>query len=70
MRGPVDIEALHAALDRQRRQRDISWRQVGREIEVSQATFSRTARGHGISLHAFVAMTGWLGVPAERFIRR
>ncbi len=67
-RTTVDVVALHAALDAARESRDLSWRQVAREIEVSPSTMSRLANGLKPDVNAFAAMVRWLNLPAERFM--
>ncbi|MGW2867902.1 helix-turn-helix domain-containing protein [Kitasatospora sp. NPDC001225] len=63
----VDVKALHAALDASRASRDLSWRQLAKEIGVSASTISRMANGLKPDVTAFAAMTTWLRMPAESF---
>lgn len=63
----VDVKALHAALDAARVEKDLSWRQLAKEIGVSASTISRMANGLKPDVTAFAAMTTWLRMPAERF---
>lgn len=66
--GPtVDVKSLHAALDAARVQRDLSWRQLAKELGVSASTISRMAQGLRPDVTAFAAMTTWLRMPAENF---
>jgi transcriptional regulator with XRE-family HTH domain len=66
--GPtVNVKSLHAALDAAREQRDLSWRQLAKELGVSASTISRMAQGLRPDVSAFVAMTSWLRMPAESF---
>jgi transcriptional regulator with XRE-family HTH domain len=67
-RTTIDVIALHAALDAARESRNLSWRQLAREIEVSPSTMSRLANGLKPDVNAFVAMVRWLNLPAERFM--
>jgi transcriptional regulator with XRE-family HTH domain len=67
-RTTVDVVALHAALDAARESRNLSWRQLAREIEVSPSTMSRLANGLKPDVNAFAAMVRWLNLPAERFM--
>ncbi|ABD13367.1 putative transcriptional regulator [Frankia casuarinae] len=64
----VDVNGLYGALDAARTARGLSWRQLAKEIEVSPSTMTRLANGHKPEVDAFVAMTRWLGMPAERFM--
>ncbi|WP_066374751.1 helix-turn-helix domain-containing protein [Herbidospora mongoliensis] len=63
----VNVKALHAALDAARTERDLSWRQLAKEIGVSASTISRMASGLKPDVTAFAAMTTWLRMPAESF---
>jgi Helix-turn-helix. len=63
----VDVKALHAALDAARTEKDLSWRQLAKEIGVSASTISRMANGLKPDVTAFAAMTTWLRMPAESF---
>ena len=64
-----DSEALHAALDRQRASRGISWAQAAKEIGVSAATIARLPDGGRLEVDGMLAMVGWLGVPVEHVVR-
>jgi transcriptional regulator with XRE-family HTH domain len=66
--GQLDVAALHAALDAERRARDVSWRQLAKEVGVSPSTLTRLANGHRPDVDAFAALVHWLGMPAERFL--
>jgi len=62
-----DARALYEALDAQRRERNLSWRQVADEIGVSTATLTRTRLGGRMEVDGMLAMTRWLGRTAESF---
>ena len=66
-RSHVDVPTLYAALDGARRERGLSWRQLATEVGCSPSTMTRMANGHRPDVDAFVALTGWLGMPAETF---
>jgi transcriptional regulator with XRE-family HTH domain len=63
----VNVKALHAALDSARNAKELSWRQLAKEIGVSASTISRMANGLKPDVTAFAAMTTWLRMPAESF---
>lgn len=67
-RAQINVSGLYAALDAVREHRQLSWRQLAREIEVSPSTFSRLANRQKPDVDAFLAMVRWLKVPAERFM--
>lgn len=66
----VDVRALHAALDAARVERNLSWRQLAKELGVAASTLSRMANGFRPDVSAFAVMTTWLRMPAESFYRR
>lgn len=63
-----DLERLHSALDRQRRERALTWAELGREIGCtpSRLTNLRSARIADMSL--VLGVTQWLRRPAAAFI--
>jgi transcriptional regulator with XRE-family HTH domain len=65
----VDVASLHAALDAARTKRELSWRQLASELDLSPSTLSRLANGYTPDTSAFTSMVTWLNIPAERFIR-
>ncbi|MEV6020360.1 helix-turn-helix domain-containing protein [Streptomyces sp. NPDC051997] len=67
-RGGIDVHRLYAALDAQRTARDLSWRQLAKEIEVSPSLLSRMANGLRPDVDAFATLVQWLSVPAEQFM--
>jgi transcriptional regulator with XRE-family HTH domain len=64
----LDVASLHAALDAERRARDLSWRQLAQEVGISPSTMSRLANGDRPHIDAFAALVQWLGVPPDRFM--
>jgi transcriptional regulator with XRE-family HTH domain len=66
-RTRIDVPGLYAALDGARRARSLSWRQLAAEVGCSPSTMTRLANGHKPDADAFVALTGWLRMPAETF---
>jgi transcriptional regulator with XRE-family HTH domain len=65
----LDVAALHAALDRERRQRgELSWRQIAQQSGVSPSTLSRLGQGHRPDVDSFASLLHWLGLPAEDFL--
>lgn len=63
----VDVRSLYAALDATRQRKDLSWRQLAKELGVSASTISRMAQGLKPDVTAFASMTTWLQLPAEDF---
>lgn len=64
----LDLEALVAALDAQRKAKGLSWRQVAKEAEVSPSTLTRMQQGKLPDVNTFGALVQWLHIPAERFM--
>jgi transcriptional regulator with XRE-family HTH domain len=65
--GHLDVGSLHAALDAERQERNISWRQLAKEAGVSPSTLTRLGNGYRPDVDAFAKLVQWLGVPADRF---
>lgn len=62
-RCKVDGPALWRALDRKRARLGLSWRGVGRELGISQTTFTRIQTpGNSLDGHILVTMLVWLGL--------
>ena len=68
-RPRLDVQALHDALDQQRRTKKLSWRQVAGEAGVSPSTLSRMTQGKRPDVDSFAALVNWLGAPAGAFLR-
>src|SRR5688572_16299806 len=68
--GHVDLGALYAALDAQRTERGLSWRQLAAEAGVSPSTLTRMAQGRRPDVDGFAALVQWLGLPADSFFRK
>jgi len=64
-----DVRALYAALDSQRRERGLSWRQVASEVGVSATTLTRTKQGGRLEVDGMLAMVRWLDRTVESFTR-
>src|SRR5580700_10052607 len=63
----IHVDALIAALDSERKARQLSWRQLAKEAGVSPSTLTRMQQGKSPDVNTFSALTRWLGTPAERF---
>jgi hypothetical protein len=63
-----DLSELHAALNEQRQERNLTWAQLAQELDCtpSRLTNLRTARLADMDLA--MRVTQWLGQPAARFI--
>jgi transcriptional regulator with XRE-family HTH domain len=65
--GQLDVDALIAALNAQRQARDISWRKLAEEAEVSPSSLTRMQQGKSPDVNTFTALLDWLKLPAENF---
>jgi transcriptional regulator with XRE-family HTH domain len=64
----VDVGGLYAALDAARISKELSWRQLAKEIGVSPSTMTRMGNSQKPEINAFAAMVRWLNMPAETFM--
>lgn len=65
-----DTRAMHAALDAQRRERDMTWKQVADELPgFSGSMLTNLAQGPLIGFPRVMMITQWLGRPAASFVR-
>lgn len=65
----IDVASLHAALDAARTSKELSWRQLAGQLDLSPSTLSRLANGFTPDATAFTSMVTWLNIPAEKFIK-
>ncbi len=64
-----DVAALHAAMDGQRRSRRLTWKDVATESGVSAVTLTRLSQGCQPDVNSLAALTAWLGMAADHFMR-
>lgn len=67
--GKFDDEGFFDAIEARRKAEDLSWRQVGRLLDLSPSTFSRLARGRRPDVDTFFRLLAWLNLPAETFMK-
>lgn len=65
----VDVGALYVALNSQRQQRKLSWRQLAHEAGIAPSTVSRMAQGSRPDVDSFASLVHWLGMSADQFMR-
>ena len=63
-----DVFALHAALDSERRARQLAWKDVAVQSGVSASTLTRLSQGRQPDVNSLAALTGWLGMSADHFM--
>lgn len=65
----VNVDALYAALNREREVRHVSWREIAKEAGISPSTLSRMRHGEARpSVDAFAALASWLGASQDAFV--
>ena len=64
-----DVAALHAALDSERRSRQITWKDVAAQSGVSASTLTRLSQGRQPDVNSLASLTAWLGIAADHFMR-
>ncbi len=67
-RTKIDVKGLHAALDAERTARELSWRQLAKEIGVSASLLSRLGNELRPDADGFATLVRWLNMPAETFM--
>jgi transcriptional regulator with XRE-family HTH domain len=65
----LDVEALYAALDEQRKAKELSWRELAKEAGVSPSTLTRLGQKKRPDVDSFAALIAWLGIPGDQFLR-
>lgn len=55
-------------VDQRRQDAGLSWRQLGKELQISASTFSRMSQGKRPDVDTFLNLLGWLGVPADTYL--
>jgi transcriptional regulator with XRE-family HTH domain len=63
----INVDAIVAALDSERRAKNLSWRQLAKDAGVSPSTLTRMQQGKSPDVNTFTTLTRWLNTPAERF---
>ena len=64
-----DVDALHAAMDSERRSRRLTWKEVAAESGVSASTLTRLSQDRQPDVNSLAALTAWLGMSADHFMR-
>lgn len=67
-RTKIDVPALYGALNAAREARQLSWRALAKEMEVSPSLLSRMANGYRPDADGFATLVRWLRLPAETFM--
>lgn len=54
-------------VDQRRQDAGLSWRQLGKTLQISASTFSRMSQGKRPDVDTFLRLLAWLGVPANSY---
>ncbi|MGI8727602.1 MAG: helix-turn-helix domain-containing protein [Solirubrobacterales bacterium] len=65
-----DSDAFYAALDGARRDRDLRWKDVAAEAEISASTLTRMAQGRRPDVNSLAALCQWADLDANDYMRR
>lgn len=64
-----DFASFYAALDAAREQNDMTWKDVGDDTGVSQATLTRMRQGKRPDADSLAALSHWSGLNPADFVR-
>jgi transcriptional regulator with XRE-family HTH domain len=64
----INVRGLYAALDAERGARELSWRQLAKDIGVSPSLLSRLGNELRPDADGFATLVRWLNLPAEQFM--
>jgi transcriptional regulator with XRE-family HTH domain len=68
MRGQFDAVAFYAAIDSQRKAREMNWKEVAADSGVHASTLTRMAQGKRPDVDGLAALLKWSGLKADDFI--
>jgi hypothetical protein len=62
-----NLNQLHAALNEQRRERDLTWAELAQELDCTPSRLTNLRTAHFADLDLAMRITQWLGQPAAAF---
>lgn len=68
MKRDVDTIALYSALLEKKDEQGRSWRDIAKELSISNSVFTRLYKGSKPDGGTLLTLTNWLGVPTDRFM--
>ncbi len=68
-RASFDSPAFYAALDAERADRKITWKDVAAQAGISASTLTRMSQGRRPDVDGLAALLAWSGLEASAFIR-
>jgi hypothetical protein len=66
-RYQFNYKKLYTQLDKERKEKKLSWTALGRELGVAPSTLKRTAIGKPMEADGIRAMVTWLAFSSRRF---
>lgn len=63
-----DAQGFYEALDRERRAREKTWKQVANEAGVSASTLTRMGQGKRPDVDSLAALAAWSGLKVDQFV--
>lgn len=63
-----DAERFFRDVDQLRRDHGLSWRQLGKMLDMSASTFSRMSQGKRPDVETFLKLQAWLGASAGSYL--
>lgn len=70
VRGYFDTAAFFGALDRERQERGLLWKDVAKLAKISPSTLTRLAQGKRPDVDSLAALVDWAGLRADDFVVR
>ncbi len=68
MKGVFNAVRFYAALDEARRRRDLQWRDIAQQAEISPSTLTRMKDGRRPDVDGLAALLKWSGLQLEPFL--
>lgn len=69
-RASFDARGFFAALNAERDARNLLWKHVAKQANVSQSTLTRLAQGKRPDVDSLAALVDWAGLRADDFVVR
>lgn len=66
-RPAFDADGFYESLDNERKSRDLNWKDVARQADVSASTLTRLGQGRRPDVDSFSKLCGWGGLDPEQF---
>lgn len=66
---PFDALGFFRDLDSVRRMRDVTWKRVAAEAQISASTLTRMGQGRRPDIDSYASLVAWSGLRGEDYIR-